>query len=240
MSAHREERDQDSGSWHGPDGSRHNRVMTTFQRSIAFIASISFFTCASSCGDDDATPDAAGALQWYETCGDPVCSTYMPTPGATLCTTEAVGDPCSPDGATCEIVDDACNKDLMCTTGDPATNCPISQKRFKRDIRYLTAADRARATHELLATRLATYRYRTEPDTAPIRLGFMIEDQPDSPAVLPGGHRVDLYGYTSMAGAALQTPAAQIQALERRLARLTDELAALRASEAHDQTSSSR
>jgi hypothetical protein len=116
---------------------------------------------------------------------------------------------------------------LLCTDSDPAVNCPISVARFKREIQYMDRHQRDEMLQHLLATRLATYRYRGEPDSAPPRLGFIIDDQPRSQAVLPGGERVDLYGYTSMAVAAIQAQAAQIDALEREIARLRQQVEGL-------------
>ncbi len=191
----------------------------------ALVAALAGLSMAADCGDDPPPPDASPPLQWYRTCGDVVCSSYMPTPGATVCSTQSEGGTCTQDGDSCEIPDDGCNADLLCTTGDPATNCPISQARFKRDIRYLQPDERERILEHLLGTRLATYRYRRESDAAPRRLGFIIDDQPDSPAVLPSGERVDLYGYTSMAVAAIQAQAVQIEELRAEIAQLRRQLA---------------
>lgn len=180
-------------------------------------------TCAcvaGACDNDDGGADAAAQLQWYQTCGDPACGGYAPTPGATLCTTEMEGASCSERDARCEIANDDCNTDLQCTDSDPATMCPISRRRFKRDIRYLDSAQRDALVRQLLDTRLATYQYRSEAGATRPHLGFLIDDQPHSPAVLPSGERVDLYGYTSMAVAAIQAQAEQIQRLEAEIARL--------------------
>ena len=182
---------------------------------------------AAGCNGDRDRADAAGQLQWYATCGDPACGGYNPDPDDLICTTEATGNACATAGAECAIPSYDCNVHLLCTGSDPAVNCPISLAGFKREIRYLSAGERDEILDHLLATRLATYRYRSEPDSAPPRLGFIIDDRPDSQAVLPSGERVDLYGYTSMAVAAIQAQAAQIQALEQELARLRQEVDAL-------------
>ena len=42
------------------------------------------------------------------------------------------------------------------------TICPISQRKHKKDISYLTDDDRQRLNDELLGFRLATYRYKSE------------------------------------------------------------------------------
>lgn len=112
---------------------------------------------------------------------------------------------------------------LICAASDPRSGsfgCPISQRRFKTEIRYLTPPDRERVHAELLKIRLATYRYKQTPASSPKRLGFIIEDV-SSPLCVDGRReRVDLYGYTSMAVAALQVQAKKIEALERQLAEL--------------------
>jgi hypothetical protein len=99
-------------------------------------------------------------------------------------------------------------------------NCPISRRAFKDDIRYLDGADRRRLYSELRDIRLARYRYKGEPDSATRRLGFIIDDAPASPAVNADGQTVDLYGYMSMAVAALQEQARKIERLEKEIARL--------------------
>lgn len=183
----------------------------------------------AGCGDDGGGADAAGDLQFFQTCGDPVCGTYTPTPGATLCSDEVVGEPCAVAGAACEIPDDGCNADIVCAAMDPATNCPISRRRFKRAIRYLDGADRAALYDQVRSIRLARYHYAGQPADAR-RLGFIIEDHPDSPAVVHGGDRVDVYAYASMAVAALQVQAETIEALGARVEALEAELKASRRS----------
>jgi hypothetical protein len=179
----------------------------------------------AGCGDEEDGND----LQWYQTCGDPVCGGYTPTPGAPVCTSEQAGAACSQDGIRCEIANDDCNADLLCTDSDPAINCPISRERFKHAIQYLDDAGRQAAAEALLDVRLATYRYRGGRDDGRDHLGFVIDDLPaDSPAVRPDGQHVDLYGYTSMAVAALQAQAEEMQRLQAELAALQREIAALR------------
>ena len=179
-------------------------------------------------------------LLWYTTCGDPACQDYDPSMHTNaVCTTEVEGDPCTPEGAGCDL-EAACNTELVCAYEDPTAGeggCPISLRSAKTEIRYVDAAG-ARALHdELLRTRLADYRYKTEPEGERHHLGFLIDDQPPgSPAVLPSGERVDLYGYTSMAVAALQVQAtriaeqdAELAAQRARVESLESRLAALEA-----------
>jgi len=88
---------------------------------------------------------------------------------------------------------------------------------MKKDIAYLSEADRERLKDELLRFPLATYRYKSEGEGDPQHLGFIIDDVAPSPAVQPSGERVDMYGYQTMAVAALQVQARELAALRREL-----------------------
>ncbi|WP_437853311.1 hypothetical protein [Sorangium sp. So ce363] len=165
-------------------------------------------------------------LRWYLTCGDPVCSGHRPRDGVKPCTDEKEGEPCAAPDATCDPAND-CNAQLLCTSDDPRQRpegCPRSRARYKHDIRYLQETELARVRDELVATPLATWRYNHEGGHGRERLGFIIDDNPASPAVASDGDHVDLYGYTSMAVAAIQMQQKQIAALERELAALRKEL----------------
>lgn len=173
------------------------------------------------CGGDPGGGRDAGtaALAWYTTCGDPVCRGYTPPAGIPLCSTEKVGDPCSSDGQRCDPKSD-CNALLICAKSDPKTSpggCPVSRASAKHEITYVDDALRGRLAQEIENTRLATYRYKTG---GPLRLGFLIDDQPLSMSVDPARDMIDLYGYTSMTVAALQQQSKRIAALEAQLARL--------------------
>lgn len=176
-----------------------------------------------------ACPPPAEEPQWYLTCGDPVCQGYTgPFDGVPLCTDEAIGDACVTEGEQCDPVDD-CNALLRCTTEDPTTQpggCPISLAKYKRDIRYLGGDERSALAKRALGTKLATWSYRWDPPGSRERLGFIIDDDPASPAVTDDGGHVDLYGYTSMAIAAAQDQEARIAAQERRLAEQEARIAA--------------
>jgi hypothetical protein len=159
-----------------------------------------------------------GGTSWRYTCGDPVCGGHRDHPGVPACTAaQTPGLACTPAGAMCDPMS-ACNQLLNCGTMDP-TMCPISRRRYKEDIRYLNDAAREQYRRELLALPLATYHYRAVP-TARRQLGFIIEDAEPSDAVDAERDQVDLYGYASMAVAALQVQARQIEALQREVARL--------------------
>jgi hypothetical protein len=128
-----------------------------------------------------------------EVCGKVICK-----PGATCCSGVPLSMPtCVDSGA-----------------------CPVSQRKHKKDITYLSEADRQRLNDELLHFPLATYRYKSESDADREHLGFIIDDVVPSPAVQASGERVDMYGYQTMAVAALQVQAREIAALRSEMAAL--------------------
>lgn len=91
-----------------------------------------------------------------------------------------------------------------------------SLRSLKEDIHTLNPADRRSIRDDVLGIQLSRYRYKTTKDA--VRLGFMIDDLPaDSLAVEPDGKHVDLYSFTSMAVAALQTQQEEINALREEL-----------------------
>lgn len=173
-----------------------------------------------------------GGLQWYSTCGDPVCMAYNgPWDGVPACTAAQVeGMPCDQQGAQCDFMSE-CNAVLVCTTSDPKQQeggCPISRARFKESIEYLDADARAARYRDLRGLRLATYRYR-DARTPRRHLGILLEDQADAPWIDGAHDRVDLYGYTSLAIAGIQTQADELEALRAELRSLRAEVSALRA-----------
>ncbi len=180
----------------------------------------------ASCGggSDPEPPPTASRLNWYTTCGDPVCSGYRgPFDGVALCTTEKEGDLCATADAQCDPKN-SCNARLLCAQRDPKQQpggCPISRARFKQDIRYLTEAQKQQILEEIATLRLATYRYRMAGADGPPRLGFLIDDVERGPAgmlatsaVNAERDQVELYGYISMAVAALQVQGRRIIELQ--------------------------
>ena len=186
---------------------------------------------AGCIGKDDSGPFGQDLL-WYTTCGDPTCGGYSgPSPGVPLCDGQEAGTACVEDGAECDPVDD-CNALLVCTSEDPKDQeggCPVSLRAFKKDIHYLDGSERDALATQLLGTKLARYRYKDAVEGSPERLGFLIDDQPGSPAVRPDGGHVDLYGYTSMAVATIQRQQAEIETLKAQIAAMQVRLDALEA-----------
>ncbi|MEB2284292.1 MAG: hypothetical protein B6D46_04330 [Polyangiaceae bacterium UTPRO1] len=134
--------------------------------------------------------------------------------GITIVANDDVG---APSHGTCKW------KLTRTATTDPGVpaGCGIPSRRaVKTDVAYLTRAETRRLHDELVAYRLAKYRYAASSTSSATHLGFIIDDVPQSPAVAASGDRVDLYAYTSMAVAALQTQAREIAQLQRAVAKL--------------------
>jgi hypothetical protein len=172
-------------------------------------------------------------LEWFTTCGYPVCPTgdggtvdagpACPTPGT----------PCSVEGQTCGTPSAAnCGVTLVCASHDPkggVGGCPISSKKYKDGIAYVDDAELHRLHDEALGLRLATYKYKSAvADPGPTHLGFLIEDSLQTPAVDRAHDRVDMYGYVSMVVAGLQVQEKEIADLRRQLEATRHDLAACR------------
>jgi hypothetical protein len=186
--------------------------------------------CASSaiCGEGcdpvvTGTCGATSALQWYTTCGYPVCG-GGPDAGPTdagVC--PAVGSSCTTKGEACGTPDKAnCGSTLVCDDHDPkgpgGDACPVSSRTFKDGIQYVGDAELQTLHEEALRVKLATYNYKSKvADPGPRHLGFIIEDNPGSLSVDQAHNRVDLYGYVSMVVASMQVQEKEIAALRSEL-----------------------
>jgi hypothetical protein len=188
-------------------------------------------TGGSGGSDTGGSGGGTGSLHWYASCGDPVCRPEdAGGSGAAPCTTEKLGDACTSEGATCDA-GLGCGALLICAASDPKANpggCPVSRARYKTGIDYVSDGQLQGLHDELMSMRLANWRYKSEPASARSRLGFIIDDNPESASVDSGGDRVNLYGYTSMAVAATQVQNKRIEALEKELATLRAEIASLK------------
>jgi hypothetical protein len=172
-------------------------------------------------------------------CGDGGCKSFVGScdagcPTNSVCVTKSTGlgnsQECYPlpvcgcpgGGTVCDCIGKcACGSVSMCTGssgGGIYCQGPISRREYKTDIDYLDDAERAALAHEALSTRLAEYRYKTEPETQKRHLGFIIDDMPlQSSAVEPDRTHVDLYGYTSMLLATVQQQQKQIDDLKKQV-----------------------
>ena len=121
-----------------------------------------------------------------------------------------------------------CSKGQTCCEGMPlpqptcinGTMCPISQRKHKKDISYLSQEESQRLSDELMSFRIATYHYKSESETDRKQLGFIIDDVAPSSAVMASGERVDMYGYQTMAVAALQAQARDLADMKRQVEEL--------------------
>jgi len=181
------------------------------------------------CRGGTCVPAPTAGLRWYLGCGDPVCRGFTPKGDVPDCASEQAGATCTTAGLRCDPHDD-CNRVLVCASSDPTTGpggCPRSRRESKRDIHYLTPSERRRYEDDLLRLRLATWRYKQDPERP--RLGFIIDDLDAATgqvAVAGGGETVDLYGYASLAVATLQAQAEEIAELRRQVAALQRAVAA--------------
>jgi hypothetical protein len=91
---------------------------------------------------------------------------------------------------------------------------------FKRDIERLDDRGLERIYEQLRQIQLTTYQYKSAPADSPRRLGFIIDDTKTPYPTNPDGMSVDLYGYMSMAVAAIQVQSKEIEALRAEVARL--------------------
>ncbi len=175
-------------------------------------------------GTTDAQP---GGSSWYLTCGDPVCQAPESDAGLTdadggAC--PAIGSSCSTLGAQCGTRNPAvaCGANEVCAAKDPRSGlggCPISSRQFKDGIDYLDSAQLEQLHDQTLRIRLATYNYKAAyADPKPRRLGFIIEDNPASPAVDPSHDSIEMYGYLSMIVATMQVQEKEIASLKQQLA----------------------
>ena len=133
---------------------------------------------------------------------------------------------CPGGGAPCG--DDICTPNQLCCDGIPFPEptcysgdyCPKSKREYKADIHYLGGAELTALHRDLMQHKVATYRYKDDGVAGPSHLGFIIDDVAPSPSVGVSGERVNIYGYTTMAVAALQVQQDRIDTLERELAQL--------------------
>ena len=192
----------------------------------SLLSLLACVACGGSAMESGAQGDAAqGMAVWWHTCGMPACpgdDAGVPDSGLRSCSPQMTGSACSPVGDQCDP-QLGCGVYLLCSTSDPTKQpygCPISRLRYKQDVRYLSQDELRATARELLALPLADYRYR-EGDGRK-HLGFIIDGHESLACV--DGDRVDLYGYASMALAAVQVQAREIPELRAELSSLRKEL----------------
>ena len=120
---------------------------------------------------------------------------------------------------------------FLCEDPD-AGSCPVgcaptcvSRRDAKRDIEYLDEAQLRSAEEQVLRIPLARFNYKWDAPTERRRLGFIIDDVAPSPGVIDEARgEVDLYGYTSLAVAALQEQGKELERLRKQVAELQKRL----------------
>jgi hypothetical protein len=151
---------------------------------------------------------------------------YCPMPetvaGCPPTTEPNFGIACTAEGAVCTYFSFMCGqRERICSHGiwtpGQVIGCPVSTRRAKKDIHYLSVDEIDATASQALRLRLATYEYKMAPYAGRRHLGFIIEDSPSAPAVDRDGDMVDLYGYASMLVATTQAQQRQIEALQKQV-----------------------
>ena len=158
-----------------------------------------------------------------ERCDGPLlwqCNAPNPSMGCPA-TQPNLGTACAPEGQRCDYDCETygvmggrqCQGGVWTASGN---NCPISTRRAKRAIEYVRDDEREQLSRDVLRTRLATYEYTDPALAGRRRLGFVYEDESTHRyARDPDISGVDLYGYTSLLLATVQTQQRQIEQLQR-------------------------
>ena len=166
------------------------------------------------------TVDPSGSCTTGPSCGSACCGPgeWCDTSGAAPVCRCGSGAACSGSN-TCNapVINTANSCGVICCTG---SGCPVSRREFKRDIHELDRGEIERIYSELRDVKLTTYQYKTDPPASPRRLGFIIDDTKSPYPVNADGTSVNLYGYMSMAVAAIQSQSREIEALRAEVARL--------------------
>jgi len=137
---------------------------------------------------------------------------------------------CCDTGQVC-CLDNGPVEFFLCQDPD-AGSCPIgcggmcvSRRDAKRDIEYLDEGQLRSAEAQVLKIPLARFNYKWDGPNERRRLGFIIDDVAPSPGVIDEARgEVDLYGYTSLAVAALQEQGKEIDRLRKQVDELQKRL----------------
>lgn len=160
-----------------------------------------------------------GPMTWH--CDAPNADAQCP-PGS-----PNVGGACTIEGHQCTYgcehdASRTCQGGVWVASSSPG-GCPVSTRRAKRNIEYLSDSEVERLAGDVIDTRLATYEYTDPALAGRRRLGFILEDRPAASfAADPEHSQVDLYGYTSLLVAAVQSQQRRIDRLEAEVAALRD------------------
>lgn len=202
-------------------------------------------TCPATLAAANGTPcDAQGAVCAFggSTCECTSCVSFPvgtcmrprvwlcdATPTGCPAASPRFGDVCTQNGLSCNYGCNSPNGAVACRDGvwqrGDFRDCPISTRRAKRDITYLSPAEVDALAAQIRSTRLATYEYTVPSMAGRRRLGFILEDQPQSFAADPEHSQVDLYGFASLLAATVQSQDRELRAMRQRIDALEHRLA---------------
>lgn len=211
---------------------------------------------ALDAGDSSDSGDGAPLYRFYlDPCPPPVgnCEPLNPVPiitGNPTCADRGIaeGTPCADPNATdgggsCVLGpsfrDDTDGREdcrkwpqrLVCrsTPYSPDAGCRVSIAASKKQIQYLTAAERTQVAEEIRGLPLVRYRYKHQTDEVTPTVGIVIEDVPGASFVERDGKHVNLYSFVSATAAAYQAQAAELDVTRAQLRGLEARLADLEA-----------
>jgi hypothetical protein len=139
-----------------------------------------------------------------------------------------LGTSCTVEGTLCLYgcepgVSRQCEGGAWVAASSPG-GCPISTRRAKKDIHYLSSEELQAIAASARSLRLATYKYRDSSRGGRSRLGYILEDSPSAISSDLSQAQVDLYAYASMILALAQQQQQEISALKRHVKLLSDAL----------------
>ena len=210
-----------TGDCPAADGKAADAIAKAESKKVAAICKACGGADKTCGGADDFTPADIG----FVTSCPNVTPPGAPSCGGAIATLQDVVN--CVDCATEFKVDCATLAAVPGFTAYPPECAPVvvSRRRYKKNIEYLGATDLQRLHDELLKFHLASYQYNMPGASPATHLGFIIDDVTPSPSVAANGNTVDLYGYTSMAVAAVQTQAREIDTLKREVESLRAQIA---------------
>lgn len=104
----------------------------------------------------------------------------------------------------------------------------VSTRSAKKDISYLDDAAKLSMLDKIKTVGVATYRYNTESDTAPLRMGLIAEEAP-SEVLADTGKGVDVYKLSTFILSGVQELAKKFDELDRKVAANTSDIDSLKA-----------
>jgi hypothetical protein len=198
-----------------------------FSRSITACALISFMLISSGCGNGIASQVSSIALTGHPVISFPNRDDHV---GTTIISSDVSAQQAGVDGQTLTISTRDLDQGTYQLTIDINGNMglhgsyhSLSSRRMKKDIRDL-ANDPVRLLEE---TKIVTFRYRNEPESAPAHVGIIAEDAP-VPVTDPNHRSFDLNNSLAITMAATRQLSERVEVLEARLAALQAEKRAAR------------